>query len=78
MKISHLHFESIPCGSCANAIERVVKNLSGVNGCWVSVDQKQATIQYEPKSINLNTIQSALIKIGYKAEMQQCMAQISP
>lgn len=69
MKISYLRFKSIACGSCADVIQRAVKSLPGVNECWVSVELKQATIEYDPESITFEAIHSGLEKAGYEVEL---------
>jgi Cu+-exporting ATPase len=55
------------CASCANNIEEAIRSVPGVSDCNVNFGAEQATIQYDPKRTNLETIQAAIDAAGYSS-----------
>jgi Cu+-exporting ATPase len=55
------------CASCANNIEEAIRSVPGVSNCNVNFGVEQATIQYDPKRTNLETIQAAINAAGYSS-----------
>jgi Cu+-exporting ATPase len=55
------------CASCANNIEEAIRSVPGVSDCNVNFGVEQATIQYDPKRTNLETIQAAIDAAGYSS-----------
>lgn len=68
MQTSRLHLQGLMCSGCSEIIERATKTLSGVSDCKVNLDTQQATIQYDPQYVSLETIQQALTAVGYVAQ----------
>ncbi|NET04272.1 MAG: copper-translocating P-type ATPase [Symploca sp. SIO2B6] len=62
-----LKLQGMSCTYCAGNIEKVINNLSGVVECNVNFGVEQATVRYNPKKINLATIQKAIKDAGYGA-----------
>ena len=55
------------CASCANNIEEAIRSVPGVSDCNVNFGVEQATIQYDAKRTNLETIQAAIDAAGYSS-----------
>ncbi|MEG4144952.1 heavy metal translocating P-type ATPase [Microcoleus sp. Pol12B5] len=69
-----LKLRGMSCASCASSIEQAIKSVPGVIECHVNFGMEQATIQYDSKQTNLETIQSAVDAAGYQALPLQEMA----
>ncbi|MEG4418082.1 heavy metal translocating P-type ATPase [Microcoleus sp. LAD1_D5] len=69
-----LKLRGMSCASCASSIEQAIQSVPGVIECHVNFGMEQATIQYDSKQTNLETIQSAVDAAGYQALPLQEMA----
>ncbi|HSF74555.1 MAG TPA: heavy metal translocating P-type ATPase [Microcoleus sp.] len=69
-----LKLRGMSCASCASSIEQAIQSVSGVIECHVNFGMEQATIQYDSKQTDLETIQSAVDAAGYQALPLQEMA----
>ncbi|CAA9332343.1 Lead, cadmium, zinc and mercury transporting ATPase; Copper-translocating P-type ATPase [uncultured Microcoleus sp.] len=69
-----LKLRGMSCASCASSIEQAIQSLPGVLECQVNFGMEQATIQYDSKQTDLETIQSAVDDAGYQALPLQEMA----
>lgn len=62
-----LKLRGMSCASCANNIEEAIRSVPGVSDCNVNFGVEQATIQYDRKRTNLETIQAAIDAAGYSS-----------
>ncbi|MCW5318335.1 heavy metal translocating P-type ATPase [Nostoc sp. KVJ3] len=62
-----LKLRGMSCASCANNIEEAISSVPGVSNCNVNFGVEQATIQYDRKRTNLETIQAAIDAAGYSS-----------
>ena len=69
-----LKLRGMSCASCASSIEQAIQSVPGVLECHVNFGMEQATIQYDSKQTDLETIQSAVDAAGYQALPLQEMA----
>ncbi|MEG4515302.1 MULTISPECIES: heavy metal translocating P-type ATPase [unclassified Microcoleus] len=69
-----LKLRGMSCASCAASIEQAIQSVPGVLECRVNFGMEQATIQYDSKQTDLETIQSAVDDAGYQALPLQEMA----
>jgi len=69
-----LKLRGMSCASCASSIEQAIQSVPGVIECHVNFGMEQATIQYDSKQTDLETIQSAVDAAGYQALPLQEMA----
>ncbi|WP_322048068.1 cation-translocating P-type ATPase [Paraburkholderia sp. J67] len=53
------------CTSCANVVERMMKRQPGVLDATVSFASESAQLQWDPHATTLDTILSAVEKVGY-------------
>nr|WP_081603091.1 heavy metal translocating P-type ATPase [Fortiea contorta] len=67
MDTLNLKLRGMSCASCANNIEEAIRSVPGVSDCNVNFGAEQATIQYDPKRTNLETIQGAIDAAGYSS-----------
>jgi len=59
--------EGMSCMACVAKVKKTLSDLNGINEVNVSLENKSATIQYNPDNISLNKIMQSIDEIGYKA-----------
>ena len=62
-----LKIEDMTCAACARAVERAVGKLEGISQAKVNLATEKLTVEYDENKINVETIQNAVDKAGYKA-----------
>jgi len=65
--LATLPIEGMSCGSCASNVKRTLKGMDGVSTVDVSLEQRNATVAYDPNKVKPEQIQAAVNKAGYKA-----------
>ncbi|AUS97419.1 heavy metal translocating P-type ATPase [Clostridium thermosuccinogenes] len=55
------------CASCANAIEKSIRKLNGINEVSVNFATEKAKVVYNSSSTRISEIKDAISKAGYKA-----------
>ena len=63
-----LKIEGMHCAGCSTRLERVLKNLEGVEEAKVSLEEKQATIKFDETKTNIENIKEAIADAGFKGE----------
>lgn len=71
METRHLRLRGMSCASCANTIEQAIRAVPGVDECNVNFAMEQATVQYNPLTTNLESVQLAVTDAGYTAQPVQ-------
>lgn len=69
MKTSTLKLRGMSCASCANSIETAINNVLGVEQCNVNFGAEQATVIYDPRNVDINQIQKAIVDAGYSSQL---------
>jgi copper chaperone CopZ len=59
----------ISCTVCAQAIEKQVKKISGIEDVKTAVMLNKVFIDYDPKLVDSSTIRKAIDKTGFKSYM---------
>ena len=62
-----ISIEGMSCMSCVANVRKTLSDLDGINEVKVSLENKSATLQYNPNNISLDIIKQTIDKIGYKA-----------
>jgi copper chaperone len=65
MEILSLNIKGMTCGGCVKSVTSVLKNITGVSGVEVSLEQNRATISYDPAQANPAQFKSAIEDAGY-------------
>ncbi|GIU70628.1 MAG: copper-exporting P-type ATPase A [Candidatus Nitrosocaldaceae archaeon] len=65
MKVA-LKIEGMHCAGCVVAIQDYLSDLEGVINCEVNLATNKAIIEYDPKKIDLRSIEKAIEDVGYK------------
>jgi copper chaperone CopZ len=58
---------TMQCESCAQTITEAAESVNGVQTVSVSVEKKQATIEYAPSATDVQKIEKAIASSGYQA-----------
>jgi len=66
MEQSTLTVEGMTCRNCASTVEKSVEKLDGVNHVKVDLDNGNVDVEYNPSSVNLSEIKSAIEDSGYE------------
>ncbi|MBD2316513.1 heavy metal translocating P-type ATPase [Phormidium tenue] len=69
METSTLKLRGMSCASCANSIETAISNVTGVEQCNVNFGAEQATVTYNPRSVDVKRIQQAIADAGYSSQL---------
>ncbi|WP_225896591.1 heavy metal translocating P-type ATPase [Amazonocrinis nigriterrae] len=67
MENTTLKLRGMSCASCARSVEQAISSVPGVNECNVNFGTEQATVEYDPKTTNIQAIQDAVDAAGYSA-----------
>jgi Cu+-exporting ATPase len=67
MENTTLKLRGMSCASCARSIEDAINSVPGVNECSVNFGAEQATVEYDPRTTDLQAIQDAVDAAGYSA-----------
>lgn len=64
-----LKLDGMSCAACANSIEKVLKNLPGVENCSVNFGAEQATVHYNPDQTCPRSVAASIDAAGFRAEI---------
>ena len=59
--------EGMSCNSCVANVKSSLKPMEGIHGVTVSLEQRNATIAYEPEKVTPEQVQQAINNLGYRA-----------
>lgn len=72
IKIGGMH-----CAGCVNSIQNYVSNLDGVKKCEVNLASEKALLEFDPKSVDISSIEKAIHEAGYKVVYEKLTIKIS-
>ena len=62
-----ISIEGMSCMSCVANVKKTLSDLNGIKEVKVSLENKNATLQYNPNIIPIDKIKQSINKIGYNA-----------
>ncbi len=62
-----LTIEGMHCGSCALAIELILKEKEGVSSVKVDYNSKKAEVEFDENKVQLDDLKKEVSRIGFKA-----------
>ena len=68
MKKIVLEIEGMHCEGCVNRLTKVLKGLDGVNDAKVSLENKNAVIEYDEDKIDLDDIKQAIEDANFEVK----------
>ncbi len=54
---------------CKDKIEQNIKDIDGVTDCFLNLENKIATITFNPDKVKVETIKEKIVALGYDAEV---------
>ncbi|MDR7563975.1 MAG: copper ion binding protein, partial [Armatimonadota bacterium] len=60
-----LPIEGMSCASCVANVEGALQRLPGVREVRVNLATEQATVEYDPSSVDVRAMQRAVEEVGY-------------
>lgn len=66
MQTEIVKIQGMTCMGCVNSVKNVLEKLPGVSSTDVSLEQKQATIQYDATTTNVNQFKNAIEDAGFE------------
>jgi copper chaperone len=69
MQTEIIKIEGMTCMGCVNSVKNVLEKIPGVDSAEVSLDQKQATIQYDDASANTAQFRKAIKDAGFEVAL---------
>ncbi|HYG19965.1 MAG TPA: heavy-metal-associated domain-containing protein [Ohtaekwangia sp.] len=58
--------EGMTCSACERTVQRVIENIAGVKTSRADLKSASVTVEYDPSSVDVDKIKSAVSKVGYK------------
>ncbi|MGI2336723.1 MAG: heavy-metal-associated domain-containing protein [Dehalogenimonas sp.] len=68
MTTTTLMIKGMSCGNCVRHVESALKKKNGVAAVTVDLAAGQATVEYDPQTVDLNGLKQAVTDAGYEAE----------
>lgn len=66
MKTETLKVNGMTCGGCANNVAGALKAVEGVNDAQVSLERKEATVDFDENRTSPEQLKSAVRHAGYE------------
>ncbi|PTR05544.1 copper chaperone [Nitrosospira sp. Nsp5] len=66
MQTEIIKIKGMTCMGCVNSVKNVLEKIPGVNGADVSLEQKQAVIQYDAAATSPNQFKDAIKEAGFE------------
>ena len=65
METVQLNIEGMSCNGCVNSVSNVLRTIPGVGNVEVSLEQKRATVTFDPARCNPAQFKAAIEDAGY-------------
>lgn len=66
MQTEIIKIKGMTCMGCVNSVKNVLEKIPGVNEADVSLEQKQAVIQYDATTTNTHQFKDAIKEAGFE------------
>ncbi|WP_406660707.1 copper ion binding protein [Methanolobus sp. ZRKC3] len=65
MKEETIKIEGMACGHCRATVEKAISSVPGVQQAKVSLEDKNAVVDYDPEVADIKAIKDAVTDAGY-------------
>jgi len=65
-----IHIDGMHCATCPLTVRTVLRGISGVSQASVSVENKRATVLYDPSQVTPERLAKAITDAGYPARVE--------
>ncbi len=66
MEAAVIKIQGMTCMGCVSSVKNILQKISGVSSADVSLEQAQATIQYDATTTNTNQFKDAIKEAGFE------------
>ena len=77
IKTAQLRINGMTCAACAQASERAVKKLPGIEEAAVNFATEKLLVKFEDEKLGLDEIKAAVSKAGYEAVEDQAKKEVT-
>jgi Cu+-exporting ATPase len=77
VKTAQLRINGMTCAACAQASERAVKKLPGVEEAAVNFTTEKLLVKFEDEKLDIDEIKAAVGKAGYEAVEDQAKKEVT-
>jgi copper chaperone len=70
METTELNIEGMTCNHCVLRVQKALEGVSGVAKAKVDLGNKNALVDFDRNSVNIDNLILAVKKAGYKAELK--------
>lgn len=63
------------CATCPITVKTAVKKLEGIHDVKVSLEEKNASVDFDPKKVVPDDIKNAIDATGFKATPKKCLSE---
>ena len=67
MKATTINVQGMTCGGCVASVTRALQALDGVDKVSVSLERKEASVDYDPARIDEQKLRAAIEDAGFDA-----------
>lgn len=66
METTVVTIKGMTCMGCVRSVTNILQGIAGVSSVAVSLEQAQATIQYDAAKTGVNQLKTAITEAGYE------------
>ncbi|MBE0613143.1 MAG: heavy-metal-associated domain-containing protein [Burkholderiales bacterium] len=66
MQTVTLEITGMTCGGCVRSVSNVLKALDGVAKAEVSLDKRNAVVDYDPAKVELDQLKRSVVEAGFE------------
>ncbi len=63
-----LKVEGMSCGHCVARVEKALESVEGVKDAKVSLEKKEAQVDYDPQNTDIGKMKEAVEEAGYQVK----------
>jgi len=66
MQTTTLNISGMTCGGCVSSVSRVLKALDGVAKADVSLEKKNAVVEFDPGKVQVEQLKRSVVEAGFE------------
>lgn len=66
MQTTTLNISGMTCGGCVSSVSKVLKALDGVAKAEVSLERKNAVVEFDPSKVQVEQLKRSVVEAGFE------------
>ena len=66
MQTTTLNISGMTCGGCVSSVSKVLKALDGVAKAEVSLEKKNAVVEFDPGKVQVEQLKRSVVEAGFE------------